>query len=207
MQLLYTQEGFSGQLGFGKRPLLMIRDLVAAFTDPNSRLAIEIDKQIETTKALIELCMSKHIPVTFTRTIYDPANLSSQLWGQKFPSICALEDKKWTRIHPELTDYSYSVISDTPYITNFHKSPIERFIEENEIDTVILVGATTSGSIRATAVDGIQRGLRVIIPKEAVGDRNQTIQASALTDLNARYADVMNVPRVLQTLEVIASSQ
>ncbi|ALS21975.1 isochorismatase family protein [Paenibacillus naphthalenovorans] len=70
-----------------------------------------------------------------------------------------------------------------------------------QIDTLILAGATTSGSIRATAVEALQRGYKVVIPKEAVGDRNQTIQNITLLDLNARYADVVNADKVLKNMK------
>jgi maleamate amidohydrolase len=203
VQELYTKEGFSGQLGFGSRPALLIRDMVTAFTDPNSRLAIELANQIESCKELISTCQSRNIPVIFSRTIYDPDNESSVLWGRKFPSLCVLNDEKWTEIHAELASYSYSMVINNPYITDFFRTGVEQFFTQHGVDTLILAGATTSGSIRANAVDAIQRGLRVIIPKEAVGDRNQSLQATALVDLNARYGDVMDTSRVMQHLSYV----
>lgn len=203
IQQLFTREGFSGQLGFGKKPVLLLRDLVVAFMDPNSRLAVQVENQIVSCKKLIEVCLEKGISVVFTRTVFDPNNQASMMWAKKFPSLGVLNDPRWTDIHPELSSYPYSLVIDTPYVTDFYNSPLDTFLSEQEVDTVILAGVTTSGSIRANAIDAIQRGFRVIIPQEAVGDRNQSLQATTLLDLNARYADVMEVTRVIENMQDI----
>lgn len=202
IQQLFTREGFSGRLGFGKKPVLLLRDLVVAFMDPNSRLAIEQEGQIEACKELIELCVEKDIPVVFTRTVYEPGNAASEMWAKKFTSLNVLNEERWIDIHPELASYPFTMVIDTPYVTDFFKSPMDEFLTTREVDTIILAGVTTSGSIRANAVDAIQRGFRVIIPQEAVGDRNQSLQTTTLLDLNGRYADVMNVSQVVNYLQV-----
>lgn len=204
IQQLYTQQGFSGKLGFGKKPILLIRDLTIAFTDTNSKLSIQLDGQIESVKKLVQTAISKSIPVIFTKTIYDSSNQFSQLWGQKFPSLQVLDrNSTWVKIHPDLDGFTFDMVNATVYINDFHSSTLEEFLNLRQIDTVILAGTTTSGSIRATAVEALQRGFRVIIPKEAVGDRSDTIQSSTLLDLNARYADVIQVEEVLKYLKRI----
>jgi nicotinamidase-related amidase len=202
IQQLYSDQGFSGQSGFGKKSALLIRDLTLAFTDPHSQLSINIENQVSATKQLIEEALLHKIPIIFSITIYESKNEVSRLWCQKFPSLQILDPQStWVKIHPALRDYPYNIINPTVYITDFYNSPIDNFLREQQIDTVILAGATTSGSIRGTAVDALQRGYKVIIPKEAVGDRTQTIQHSTLVDLNARYADVMNLDKVLKGMK------
>jgi nicotinamidase-related amidase len=202
LQQLYSNQGFSGQIGFGNKPALLIRDLTIAFTEPHSQLSIKIEEQISATKRLIEEALSHNIPIIFTITIYDSTNRVSKLWCQKFPSLQILDRQStWVNIHPDLSDYSYDIINPTVHITDLYNCQVDDFLNERQIDTVILAGATTSGSIRATAVDALQRGYRVIIPKEAVGDRNQTLQNSTLIDLNARYADVMSIEKVLKGMK------
>lgn len=199
IQQLFTQRGFSGKIGFGERPALLIRDLTVAFTDPNSKLSIELKQQIETTKLIVDTAITKDIPIIFSRTIYDPSNHASLLWGQKFPSLQVLkQNSDWINIHSELADVNYDLINSTTYISDFYRSQVDEFLKFKNIDTIILVGTTTSGCIRATAVDGIQRGYNVIIPEEAVGDRTEALQTSTLLDLNARYADVMSFEQVIK---------
>ncbi len=201
VQQLYSNQGFSGQVGFGKKPALLIRDLTVAFTEEHSMLAIKADEVIAATKLLVEEALIYKIPIIFSSTIYDSTNETSRLWCQKFPSLQILDrNSTWVNIHPDLNDYPYDIINPTVYITALYNSPVLDFLERQGVDTLILAGATTSGSVRATAVEAIQRGYKVIIPKEAVGDRNSTIQNLTLIDLNARYADVMSLDKVLKSM-------
>ena len=105
IQHLFSQQGFSGQIGFGRRPAVMIRDLTRAFTDANSRLSIELQGQIEAAGTLVNTAKKLGIPVIFSRTVYDPSHYFSQMWGKKFPSLQALQlDSEWVQIHPDLKD-------------------------------------------------------------------------------------------------------
>src|SRR5699024_9823482 len=109
----------------------------------------------------------------------------------------------WTDIHPILKNFQdkMDIINNTIYITDFYGSSINNHLKSHNVDTIILVGTTTSGSIRATAIDGVQRGYHVIIPQEAVGDRTETLQTTTLLDLNARYADVMDFKNVISNIK------
>lgn len=206
IQQLYTNPGFSGKLGMGEKPALLVRDLTFGFFEPHSPLSIQVEKQVETIKQLIELCKEKNIPVILNKTVYKTNVSVKTLWSKKFPAIEMLkEDSHWIQTIPELNDYKYDQINMTPYITDFYGSPLDDFLKSNDIDTLILSGVTTSGSIRATAVDGLQRGYRILIPKEGVGDRNNSLQTTTLIDLNARYADVMNTNEITSSINNLKS--
>ena len=195
---LYSQRGFSGKLGFGNKPALLIRDLTVAFTDPNSKLSFNLKNQIESTIQIIEEVKKHQLPIIFSRTIYDSNNPFSQMWGKKFPSLQVLDESStWVAIHDKLSKYSFDLINSTPYITDLYQSSVEKLLLENDVDTLILAGATTSGSIRATAIEAFQKGYHVVIPREAVGDRSEAIEHVALLDLNSRYADVVDITEVL----------
>jgi maleamate amidohydrolase len=199
---LYSTQGFSGQVGFGVNPALLIRDLTNAFTDPHSQLSINVEDQITSTQMLIEQALSHKIPVIFSKTIYEPTNKVSKLWAEKFPSLQILDSRSsWTEIHSELREYSFDMINPTVFITDLEDTKVQEYLQVKKVDTIILAGATTSGSIRATAVDALQKGFRVIIPKEAVGDRNQSLQRSSLLDLNSRYADVVSLEKTLKDMK------
>ncbi|MFM1653332.1 isochorismatase family protein [Brevibacillus sp. B_LB10_24] len=206
IQHLYSQQGFSGQIGFGGKPAVLVRDMTLAFTDPNSKLSIQLNGQIEAVTQLVKTALANHFPVVFSKTIYDSADKFSQLWGQKFPSIQLLDrNTAWVKIHPTLDEFTYDMVNATTYINDFYCSPLDEFLQQREIDTVILAGTTTSGSIRANAVEALQRGYRVIIPEEAVGDRSESIQRATLLDLHARYADVMTLEKVLKCVNEAGS--
>jgi maleamate amidohydrolase len=198
-------QGFSGRVDFGEKPALLIRDFTVAFLEPHSTFSIEREKQVEVTKNLIESAQEHRIPVIFSITVYDSGVAASRLWCKKFPSLQILiPDSPWVQMIPELEHYHFDLINKTPYVTDFYKSPIPSFLSEHQIDTIVLAGATTSGSIRATAVDALQQGYHVIVAKEAVGDRNNSLQTSTLLDLNARYADVVLANQILHYFESLS---
>lgn len=204
IQQLYTDQGFSGKIGFGVRPVLLVRDLSMAFFKSHYAFSIEVKDQIAMTKKLIESAKECGIPVILSKTIYDPEVPASRLWCEKFPSLQMLaKDSYWSSLIPEIREHEFDIVSSTPYITTLYKSSVTSFLEKNKIDTIVLAGVTTSGSIRATAVEGLQQGYRMIVAKEAVGDRNKLLQQSTLMDLNARYADVLSVEDILNYYNTI----
>jgi maleamate amidohydrolase len=72
------------------------------------------------------------------------------------------------------------------------------------VDSVILCGATTSGCVRATAIDLLQYGYPAIVPRECVGDRAQAPHEANLFDINAKYADVVSLEDALAYVESVA---
>ena len=69
------------------------------------------------------------------------------------------------------------------------------------VDTLVVTGASTSGCVRATAVDALQHGFRPVVPREAVGDRNPDAHEANLYDIDAKYGDVIGVEDALGYLE------
>lgn len=198
VQNLYNGNGFSGEIGFGKKPLLLIRDLTVAFTMSYSHLVCHLDNQVEVALKLIDEAEKNGIPVVFSRTVYNPENKASVLWGKKFPNIQLLdENSNWVKVHPKLSEKNFDYIHNSYYISDFHNEKFREYLRGKDIDTIVLAGATTSGSIRATAVDALQYNYRVTIPRESVADRSIAIQNFTLMDLNARYADVVNNKSVI----------
>lgn len=100
------------------------------------------------------------------------------------------------QLHPDSSDKTFDFVNKHVYISDFHDQNFLNYIKEHNIDTLILAGTTTSGSIRATAVDALQHNIRVVIPREAVLNRSIAIQNFTLMDLNARYADIVNVESI-----------
>jgi len=75
------------------------------------------------------------------------------------------------------------------------------------IDSLVIAGLTTSGCVRASAVDAMQHNYQVVVAEEAVGDRNREVHRANLFDLDAKYADVQSVGNVLAMIESMAATQ
>jgi nicotinamidase-related amidase len=82
----------------------------------------------------------------------------------------------------------------------FHQTGLEQRLREQGVDSLVVTGLTTSGCVRATVVDGLQYDYRVVVPREAVGDRNSEAHQANLFDLNAKYADVVPLAEVISAL-------
>lgn len=198
---LYSQQGFSAPLAFGQRPALLIRDLTIGFCTAESQLCVQLDDQLNAARTLIETFAAQGHPVIFSRTVYDPAHAFSALWGEKFPAMRILEaESHWIRKHEALANYAYDLELSTHYVSDLKASKLEAFLDRNRIDTVVLAGVTTSGSIRTNAIDLFQSGRRTVIPSEAVADRTRPLQDFTLLDLNSRYAEVTTLSRTLAEL-------
>jgi nicotinamidase-related amidase len=86
------------------------------------------------------------------------------------------------------------------HASSFHGTDLNNWLRANHVDTVVVTGLTTSGCVRATAVDGLQNNYRVLVPREACGDRDEQAHEANLYDLNAKYADVVSLGEVLDSL-------
>ena len=79
--------------------------------------------------------------------------------------------------------------------------------QQPRVDTLIITGCTTSGCVRATAVDAVQNGFRPMVVREAVGDRSVAAHEQSLFDLNAKYADVVSLEETLQYLKTVGHNR
>ncbi|WP_102346344.1 isochorismatase family protein [Bacillus sp. Marseille-P3661] len=195
----YQRWGACGKMGFGKKPCIIVRELTRFFTDPSSKAAYPLDNVILQTQSLLKYAKTFDIPVFFIARYYDPNNLTSRLWASKIESsVMVVKGSVWTEIDPRIRDFPFKEIIYTPYLSPFFNSNLDSMLKELDIDTTIIIGNSASGSILISAVDALQNGYHTIIPKEAVADRTEASRQTALTDLGAKYADVVSVESVIK---------
>ena len=99
------------------------------------------------------------------------------------------------------------VVVEKCWASGFFKTNLDQLLRDKETDSIVVTGLTTSGCVRATAVDGLQYEYRVVVPREAVGDRNLQAHEANLFDLHAKYADVMALQDVLDAIKILAVGQ
>ena len=100
---------------------------------------------------------------------------------------------RWVRIHSALTPREDETVIQKHWASAFFGTDLQARLSAAGADSLVIVGLTTSGCVRATAVDGLQHDYRVVVPREAVGDRNAAAHTANLFDLDAKYADVVSV--------------
>jgi nicotinamidase-related amidase len=201
----YAEKGFANRIGFGRKPTLLIIDFIKGFTDPTCPLGANFDSQVITTGRLLSIFRNKNLPVHFTTTVYDEAMISAGVFIKKVPSLKFLrQGSEWVEIDERLTPVVGEVIWQKQYASAFFGTSLSSALLAQSVDTVVIAGCTTSGCIRATAVDSCQHGFRTIVVRQCVGDRLESAHEANLFDLDAKYADVVNAEEVFKYLDSLS---
>jgi maleamate amidohydrolase len=198
----FRQRGFGRRIGFGERPALMVIDMVKAFTDGKRLLGANLDAQIAAMQPLIALAHERAVPVFFSTVRYDDADLrDAGIWGLKQKGAATLRaDGDGHELDPRIDFCAGDSLIVKKYASCFFGTDLAARLVSRRIDTLIIAGCTTSGCVRATAVDAVQNGFRPMVVREAVGDRSAAAHEQSLFDLDAKYADVVTLEDTLTYL-------
>jgi maleamate amidohydrolase len=199
-QNFYGQIGFSRRVGFGQRPALLIIDCIHGCSDPAiSPLGIPMDAELKNIRRLLDLCRQKGFPVVHTTVVYSEENFRDGGWFiKKVPSLEVLRPgAKETQFMPDVMPRAGELVIEKRYPSGFYGTHLQSFLTGCGVDTVIVTGDSTSGCVRATVVDAVSGGFRVIIPRQCVADRVALSHAVNLFDMDSKYGDVMDVEDVV----------
>ncbi|WP_420597154.1 isochorismatase family protein [Deinococcus sp.] len=200
----FRQRGLAAAVGFGARAAAIVVDFSLGFTDPASPLGAEYAAELEATHRLLEALREHKLPIAFTTVSYPDGPHEAQHFVAKVPSLALLRDgSRWAELDPRLGAGPQEPVWIKRFASAFFGPPLHDWLQAQRADTLIVCGATTSGCVRATAVDGLQYGYRVIVPQECVGDRAAAPHQASLFDLNAKYADVLPLAEVLSHLNAL----
>ena len=194
---------FDHHVGFGANPCLLIVDFINAYTTVDSPLYAEpVVAAVKETQSLLTIARRHGIQVIFTKVLYNKNTGDGGLFVEKIPILKTLTPGSYeSEIVPDLPIKPEDIIITKQYASSFFATPLASTLTAKGIDTIILTGCSTSGCIRATAVDGMQHGFRVIVPESCVGDRAQIPHEANLFDINSKYGDVVNLNKVLNYIE------
>lgn len=198
---MYQQRGFSSRVGIGERPALLIIDFIKGFTDTDCPLGSNLDAEVSATKKLLDEFRWRKLPVHFTTTAYDEEMVSAGVFVKKVPSLAHLKfGSVWIEIDERLTPQAGEVVWTKQYASAFFGTSLASALSAQKVDTLIITGCTTSGCVRASAVDSCQNGFLTNVVRECVGDRSQAAHEANLFDLDAKYADVVSLEDVEKSL-------
>ncbi len=184
-------------LGLGELPALVLVDMIEGFTNPDCPLGCECDEVVEANARLLDAFRSRQLPVFFTTVVYRDDS-QARVFRARLPALNVLTpDSPWVRVDRRLEPAAGEIVVEKRWASAFHGTDLDARLRARSVDSLVVTGLTTSGCVRATAVDGLQYDYPVVIPREAVGDRNAEAHAANLFDLHAKYADVCSVADVL----------
>lgn len=198
------QPSIGRRIGFGERPAVVVIDLTLAFTTPGRPLACDCSAVIAATNRVIAAARTRALPVLFTVVRYDAPDLADAgLWGRKIAVGELRADGDGADLDPRLARRATDAVVVKKFASCFFGTELAGRLGGAGVDTVVLCGVTTSGCVRASAVDALQSGLRPIVVAEAVGDRWSEAHERSLADMDAKYADVMPLDAVVAQLAVV----
>ena len=197
---------FDGRLGFGKKAAVVVVDFVNAYVDPSSKLycgdpEIGVVSAVQATRPLLQLARAKGVDIIFTKVLYHGHGKDGGVFVQKVPLLRTFTaDNPLTEVVSGLEEPGTDTVIVKKYPSAFFGTELAALLTASGIDTIILVGCSTSGCIRATALDAMQHGFRCIVPRECVGDRTRAVHESNLYDINSKNGDVMSTNEVMDIL-------
>ena len=197
------------RFGFGNKAVLVNIDPQKAYTATGEFItAYETDPdQVHYINQLSEQFRKLGWPVVWTHVAYMESAEDAGVWGTRTDNENSLQNIKFNSRRSEFDDrLKIDPIKDVIYLKKmpsaFFETQLQSLLVWHQVDTVILTGGSTSGCIRASAVDSLSRGYRTIVPEEAVADKHESYHYANLTDLVLKYADVLEIKEVLSWLEV-----
>jgi len=203
LRSMFQSRGLAGRVGLGARPALVVIDMQYGFTDPASRLGAQVDETIAAAAGLADAARRASVPVIYTVCVWSD---EAAVWARKMPPQRELiRNTRWTEVDSRIAPEPGDVILEKTFASGFFGTDLHSRLQSQHIDTVILAGVTTSGCVRATAVDGCSYGYRVTVPHEAVGDRGAEPHLMSLFDMDAKYADVVTCDVVNGYFSAVAS--
>jgi maleamate amidohydrolase len=195
-------EGFHGRAGFGDKPALLVIDVNVGFTDPDSPLVCDLEDVVVAIRRLLDEFRSAQLPVVYTTVSYSEGDkVAAAAFIDKVPALLTLEaGSRWVEIDPRIAPLPHEPVLNKLFASAFFGTPLASLLASAGCDSVVVTGASTSGCVRATAVDALQHGYRPAVPRDAVGDRNLAAHEANLYDIDTKYGDVVGVDDVIAHL-------
>lgn len=187
-------------LGLGRKPALIVVDMIKGFTDPGCPLGCACPEVVAANARLLQAFHACGLPVYFTTVVYHHEGQAPVFRGRIDALNVLTADSQWVQLDDRLNMQPGDELIEKQWASAFHKTDLDQRLRERGVDSLVVTGLTTSGCVRATVVDGLQYDYPVVVPREAVGDRNSDAHEANLFDMHAKYADVETLEEVIAAL-------
>lgn len=202
----YRGAGFNQRLGFGERPALAVIDFVAAYFVESSPLYAGCEAALDAGIRVLEAARAAAIPVIHTRVEYSKGGANGGVFYRKVGALENLQQgSPLGAFAGGIVPREDEVVVTKQYASAFFGTSLSSTLAAMGIDTLIMVGVSTSGCIRASALDACQHGFIPIVVREAVGDRDPRPHEANLFDIDAKYGDVVSEAEVMDYLHRIGN--
>jgi nicotinamidase-related amidase len=200
------------KMGFGERPSVLVIDVQYYMTGirngEQKKYPLSCGeigwKAADQMKRIIKTARDVEAPVIYTRFVLDPSGSD----GGNFLRKVSLEPSDYlffegthgSEIVAPLAPAPGDLVVVKKKASAFFGTPVLAYLLDRRVDTVIVVGGSTSNCIRATVIDAASFNFRTIVPAEAVFDRIPVSHHISLFDMNRTFADVLTCEEVIAYL-------
>ena len=204
---VYQDAGFTGAFALGERPGIVVVDFSRGFTDPECPLGFDATAEVTRTREVLDAARRRGVFVAFSTIAYDEGARHASAWLRKVPSLGALvPGSPWVEIDPRLGRLDGEPLISKGGASAFFGTPLHALLVGERVDTVFVLGATTSGCVRASAVDSVQHGFPTFVVRDCCADRSAGPHEANLFDLTAKYADGCTAEEVVRYLDGLPGS-
>jgi maleamate amidohydrolase len=201
----YERAGFSGAFQMGNRAAVLVVDFCQGFTNPTCPLGTDAPAEIERTSRVLDAARRAGVLVIFTTIAYDEAQRRTVAWVRKVPSLAELAvGSRWVEIDPRLRARPEEPVLVKTGASAFFGTPLASLLVAARVDTLIVMGATTSGCVRASVVDAVQHGFSTFVVPDCCVDRARGPHKANLFDMTAKYADALSAEEALAHFDALS---
>jgi maleamate amidohydrolase len=204
-EALYADQDLGQEIGLGERPALLIVDFQLGFTDPDSPIGSDMSAAIGATAELLTAARAAAVPVWYTVVGYRADLADAGVWPRKYPRLSALRlGTAAVQVDPRVSPSDVDVVVVKQYASAFFGTSLQSMLAAARIDSLIVAGCTTSGCVRATVVDGMQHGYRMVVPEDCCADRDEAPHRANLFDMRTKYADVVPSSQLIKSMPAVS---
>jgi nicotinamidase-related amidase len=206
----YARIGFAGRVGFGRHPAVVVIDCIHACANPAlSPIGIAMEAELRSIRRLLDRMRVKRFPVAHTKVVVQDDALRDAGWFvAKVPAMATMRPgSKLIEFLPEVAPLPGEVVLEKRFPSAFYGTVLQSYLTRCGVDTVIVTGNSTSGCVRATVIDAVSGGFRVIVPRQCVADRVPLSHVVNLFDMDAKYGDVMELDAVLAAVDALPAAE
>jgi len=203
LEVDYAQAGFGNRLGWGEHPALLIIDFVNAYLDPACPLYAGVEETRIAAERLLRAARAAAIPILHSTVAYTPGGADGGVFFRKIKALHCFERGRhphWAAFAPGLEPAEAEPVLTKQYASAFFGTSLASTLTALGVDCLVIAGLSTSGCVRASALDACQHGFVPLVVRQAVGDRDARVHESNLFDLDAKYADVIELDNALAHL-------
>lgn len=192
---------FTGELNPGGRPALLLIDLVRAYFEPEGPFYLHTDEALQGSRRLLGQAREARIPIIHTRVAYTDGGADGGVFLRKVPQLSIFAgDSPMGELMPEVAPKPGEPVLIKQYASAFFGTSLASTLHTLNVDTVLIGGVSTSGCVRASAVDALQHGFIPVVVRDAVGDRGERQHEASLFDIEQKYGEVIGAHQAQEYL-------